>query len=111
MAHFAKVGLKNIVEDVLVVPDIQQHRGSEYLNELGLEGRWVQTSYNSNIRKKFAGVGDEYLENEDGFRNQSPHPSWIWNQESWEWEAPILKPEDKNGYIWNEDLQQWEAEE
>lgn len=110
MAHFAKINADNIVENVLVVPDEQEHRGEEYLNELGLEGRWIQTSYNSNIRKKFAGIGDEYWEAEDVFRPSSYLPSWVFNSETWEWEPPIPKPDDQNNYDWNEELQQWEVE-
>lgn len=107
MAHFAKVNSKNIVEQVLVVPDEQEHRGEEYLNELGLEGRWVQTSYNANIRKKFAGIGDEYLEKEDSFRSPSPFSSWVWKAKSWTWEAPTPKPDDGNDYSWDEDSTSW----
>lgn len=111
MAHFAKINADNIVEEVLVVPDEQEHRGEEYLNELGIEGTWIQTSYNANIRKRFAGIGYEYLENEDAFRSSSPFPSWVWNSEVWEWEAPTPKPEDENNYSWNEELQQWEVKQ
>lgn len=108
MAHFAKINDNNIVENVLVVPDEQEHRGQEYLNELGLDGTWIQTSYNNSIRKKFAGIGDEYLENEDAFRSKSPYPSWVWNPEEWDWESPILKPEDDNNYDWNEETGSWD---
>lgn len=107
MAHFAKVNKENIVENVLVVPDEQEHRGEEYLNELGLEGRWIQTSYNANIRRKYAGIGDEYFEAEDGFRSPSPYPSWVFNSADWNWEAPIPKPDDDNRYTWDEDSQSW----
>lgn len=107
MAHFAKINADNIVENVLVVPDEQEHRGKEYLNELGIEGRWIQTSYNSKIRKKFAGIGDEYLEKEDAFRSSTPFPSWVWNEKSWVWEAPTPKPEDGNRYEWDEDSTSW----
>lgn len=107
MAHFAKINDNNIVENVLVVPDEQEHRGEEYLNELGLEGRWIQTSYNDNFRKKFAAVGYEYLEKEDGFRGESPFPSWVWNSKAWVWEAPTPKPEDENDYRWDEDSTSW----
>lgn len=109
MAHFAKINADNIVENVLVVPDEQEHRGEEYLNELGLEGRWIQTSYNNNIRKKFAGIGSEYLEKEDGFRPVSPFASWTWNAKAWAWEAPTPKPEDGNDYRWDEDSVSWAA--
>jgi hypothetical protein len=60
MAHFAKIDSYNTVTWVIVVPDTQEHRGEEYLNEIGLDGRWIQTSYNANIRGKFAGIGDQY---------------------------------------------------
>ena len=60
MAHFARIDQNNIVQEVLVVPDEQEHRGEEYLNELGLEGRWIQTSYNDNIRGMYAKLGAAY---------------------------------------------------
>jgi len=60
MAHFAQVDENNTVVRVLVVPDEQEHRGNEYLNELGLTGNWIQTSFNNQIRGKFAGSGDIY---------------------------------------------------
>jgi len=107
MAHFAKVNDENIVEQVLVVPDEQEHRGEEYLNELGLEGRWIQTSYNNNIRKQFASIGHEYLEDEDAFRRPTPFSSWVWNAEAWTWEAPTPKPEDGLKYEWDEDSVSW----
>ena len=67
MAHFAHIDENNIVTQVLVVPDEQEHRGEEYLNELGLEGRWIQTSYNDNIRGRYAGIGYYYYESNDIF--------------------------------------------
>ena len=67
MAHFAKIDENNTVQEVLVVPDEQEHRGEEYLNELGLEGRWIQTSYNANFRGLYAGIGDYYNEILDVF--------------------------------------------
>lgn len=60
MAHFAEVDENNTVVRVLVVPNEQEHRGNEYLNELGLTGNWIQTSFNHRIRGKFAGSGDIY---------------------------------------------------
>ena len=49
MAHFAKIDENNIVVDVLVVPNEEEHRGEEYLNEIGFTGRWIQTSYNLSL--------------------------------------------------------------
>lgn len=71
MAHFARVNENNIVEEVLVVPNDQEHRGEEFLSvDLGLGGRWIQTSYNTlngehlhggtPIRKNYAGIGFRY---------------------------------------------------
>ena len=55
MAHFAEIDENGIVKQVLVVPDQQEHRGQEYLaDDIGLGGRWIQTSYNGSIRKRFA---------------------------------------------------------
>lgn len=68
MAHFAEIDENNIVVRVLVVPDEFENDGENYLaNQLGLGGRWVQTSYNNKIRGKFAGLGDSYDEANDVF--------------------------------------------
>jgi hypothetical protein len=68
MAHFAKIDADNKVTEVLVVPNEQEHRGNEYLNELGLVGTWVQTSYNASFGGQYAGVGDTW----DGANFVSP---------------------------------------
>ena len=61
MAHFAELDNDNKVLRVLVVDNAQEHRGEEFLAvDCGLGGRWIQTSYNNNIRGKFAGIGDTY---------------------------------------------------
>jgi hypothetical protein len=61
MAHFAEIDNTNKVLQVLVVDNSQEHRGQEFLAEdCGLGGTWIQTSYNGNIRGKFAGIGDIY---------------------------------------------------
>ena len=78
MAHFAHIDENNIVTQVLVVPDEQEHRGEEYLNELGLEGRWIQTSYNDNIRGSYAGIGDYYNEEIDMFEITN-YVNWLEN--------------------------------
>lgn len=59
MAHFAKIE-EGIVTQVVVIDNEHEADGEAYLNSLGLEGTWVQTSYNGNIRGKFAGIGDTY---------------------------------------------------
>jgi hypothetical protein len=68
MAHFAEIDEQNTVIKVLVVPNEQEHRGQEFLaNDLGLGGTWIQTSYNANIRGKYAGIGDKYDAENDVF--------------------------------------------
>jgi hypothetical protein len=68
MAHFAKLDSENKVTEVVVVPNEQEERGNEYLNELGLTGVWEQTSYNANFGSKYAAVGDTW----DGTNFTSP---------------------------------------
>lgn len=68
MAHFAELDSDNKVLRVLVVPNEVEDRGEDYLaNEIGLGGRWIQTSYNAKIRGKYAGIGDIYDEKKDIF--------------------------------------------
>jgi len=69
MSHFAEIDPNSgTVLRVLVVPNEQEHRAQDFLaNELGLGGLWIQTSYNANIRKKYAGIGDTYDATTDTF--------------------------------------------
>jgi hypothetical protein len=68
MAHFAEIDNTNKVLRVLVVDNSQEHRGQDFLaNDCGLGGTWIQTSYNANIRGKFAGIGDIYDPIKDEF--------------------------------------------
>jgi hypothetical protein len=106
MAHFAKVE-NGIVTNVLVVANEHEDNGQEYLNGLGLEGDWIQTSYHGNIRKKFAGIGDEYLADKDAFRPPPPFPSWVFDFKKWEWNAPVPYPTDGKNYTWDEDAGEW----
>ena len=68
MAHFAEIDSNNIVVRVLVVDNSLEHRGQDFLsNDLGLGGTWIQTSYNNNIRKNYAGIGYTYDATRDAF--------------------------------------------
>ena len=68
MAHFAEIDNNNKVLRVLVVDNSQENRGQDFLaNDLGLGGRWIQTSYNANFRGKYAGIGDTYDPVQDVF--------------------------------------------
>jgi hypothetical protein len=107
MAHFAKIE-NGIVTNVVVVDNQHEEDGEAYLNSIGLEGAWVQTSYNGNIRVKFAGLGDVYNSELDRFEPSSPYLSWIWNEELYTWEPPVPYPADDKSYKWNEEIQDWE---
>ena len=110
MAHFAEVDENGVVKQVLVVPDAQEHRGHEFLSDdLGLGGTWVQTSYNARIRKNYAGIGMTYDANRDAFIAPQPYASWILNEDTCHWEAPVPYPADGVMYIWNEETTDWEA--
>jgi hypothetical protein len=110
MAHFAEIDLNNVVTKVLVVPNEEEHRGEEYLSiDLGLGGRWIQTSYNGTIRGMFAGVGFTYNEVLDIFLPPKPYNSWVINTELKCWDSPIERPSITNtqAAIWDETNQQW----
>lgn len=115
MAHFAKLNDNNEVEQVIVVAN------NELLDESGTEseqkginfcinlfgGRWVQTSYNGNFRKNYAGQGYIYDPVADAFYAPQPFPSWTLNKETYKWEAPIEYPTDGKIYSWSEDSKTW----
>lgn len=108
MASFAELDKDNIVIRVLVVPDEQEHRGQEYLAEdCLLGGTWVQTSYNDRIRCRFAGEGFYYDETNDVFIKPKPYFSWILDSNTFEWNAPIPKPDASDSWGWDEEKQEW----
>lgn len=88
MAHAAKINAEGIVEEVLVVPDAQEHRVNDYLaNDLGLGGTWVQTSYNANIRKNYAGIGFTYDSVRDAFIPPKCHDVAVLNEDTCLWDC------------------------
>jgi len=115
MAHFARLDENNIVTMVTVVSneDMTDENGNE-VEALGVAvceavvgaGPWVQTSFNDNVRKNFAGIGFIYVPDADVFYNpKPPYPSWTLTAD-YDWEAPVPKPE--GDYVWNEETQTWE---
>ena len=114
MAHFAKLGTGNIVEKVEVVSNdiaTTEQAGVEFLQNLyGTRDVWVQTSYNGNIRKNFAGIGWKYDQTRDAFIPPKPFASWILNEDTCLWEAPVAHPTDGKRYIWNEETTTWDLE-
>ena len=114
MAHFAELDNTNTVTRVIVVDnnDILDADGNES-EELGKQfclqfgdGPWVQTSYNGNFRKNYAGVGYTYDAQRDAFIAPQTYPSWS-NEETCRWEAPVPYPQDGKSYYWNEPTQEW----
>ncbi len=115
MAHFAKLGTGNIVEQVIVVSNdiaITEQAGSDFINKLyNTRDVWKQTSYNNNIRKNFAGVGYQYDQTRDAFIAPKPFNSWVLNEDTCRWEAPVAYPQDDNRYTWNESTLTWDIVE
>ena len=125
MAYFAKLGTGNIVEKVIsinnaVITDAngveQEQLGVDFINKLyNTRDVWKQTSYNNNIRKNYAGIGYQYDQTRDAFIAPKPFNSWILNEDTCRWEAPVAMPEltqeqidNKNYYAWNEQIKNWE---
>ena len=111
MAHFAKLGVGNIVNRVEVVSNdiaVNEQAGVDFLNNLyGTRDIWKQTSYNSNMRKNFAAIGYTYDESRDAFISPQPYPSWILDEDTCIWKAPIAVPSDDKHYFWNESSKSW----
>lgn len=108
MSHWAELDENNVVLRVTVGDNgSSDDAACEWLvNNLG--GRWVQTSYNGSIRKNFAGIGYTYDETRDAFIPPKPFPSWLLNEQTCQWEAPVAIPDDGKRYVWNEQDQQWD---
>lgn len=125
MAHFAQVDENNFVLNVIVIDNEHEQNAQEYIkNELKLDGRWIQTSYNCYgglhydpstgqpdgkpaLRKNAASIGFSYDEQRDAFIPPKPYNSWVLNDDTCLWEPPVAPPEDGNAYHWNEDTQVW----
>lgn len=128
MAHFAQIDSDNIVIQVIVVgnEDCKTKKGKESevvgiafcRNLLGADTKWVQTSYNDNIRFRYAGIGMKYDSTNDVFYPQSPYPSWTLNTSIWNWDPPVAFPDDAGvddadnptefvSYDWDEGSTSW----
>jgi hypothetical protein len=115
MAHFAELDENNMVLRVIVIDtkDNSDENGNEK-EEIGIAfcqnlfgGTWKQTSYNHNIRKRYAGIGYIYDEALDAFIRPKPYPSWNFDEETADWHPPIPIPEDDKQYEWDEESKQW----
>jgi len=116
MAHFAKLDSNNIVTQVIVVKNEvilnadnteSEYKGKVFLNSLFGQATWIQTSYNGNFRKQFAGIGYKYDSTNDVFISPQPFDSWTLDSD-FDWQPPTPYPTDGNNYEWNEDDQTWD---
>jgi hypothetical protein len=115
MAHYAKVN-NNIVEQVIVAE-------AEFFETFvdSSPGTWIQTSYNTvgnqhtlggtPLRGNYAGIGYTYDSINDVFYAPKPYASWLLNESTWTWEAPIAYPTDGEKYTWNESTLSWDSVE
>jgi hypothetical protein len=130
MGHFAELNEDNVVlrvvkacnQDIANNGGEQSEQAAEHfksITPLSNEGvRWVQTSYNNNFRKQFAGLSMIYDENKDKFIAPKPYPSWILDSND-DWKTPISEPNTMlvNGVdtiffvYWNESLIRWEGKD
>ena len=107
MSHFAELDENNIVIRVLVGDNSLPNEGYDWFVE-NLGGTWVQTSYNGNIRKNYAGAGFTYDSQRDAFIAPKPFDSWILDETTCRWKAPVPYPTDGFTYTWNEAETAWE---
>ena len=127
MASFAKIENNRVLTVESVVNEVlkdsngieQEQLGIDFLNQLyNTNDNWKQTSYNTHggvhsnggipFRKNHAGIGFTYDENRDAFIPPKPFDSWILNEQTCNWNAPIPYPNDDNQYSWNEETKNWD---
>jgi len=118
MAHVARIDENGIVREIHVLnnsdlpnngefsPEVEE-AANDFQHSLGLMGYWKLTSYNNNFRVRYAGIGFIYDEQRDAFIPPQPFDSWILDEETLLWEAPIPYPEDGKNYLWNEENASW----
>ena len=110
MAHYAFLDENNIVTEV--IPGIDENELIEgktpeiWYGEFR-EQKCIRTSYNSKIRFNYASIGYFYDEARDAFIPPKPFNSWLLNEETCQWEAPISYPIDENLYVWDESITNW----
>lgn len=106
MSHFAQIDENNKVIQVLVGDNNAPDEGLSFFETI-IGGRWIQTSYNGNIRKNFAAINYFYDETLDAFIPPKPYGSWVLDESICRWMPPIQYPQDGAVYVWNEDLGEW----
>ena len=116
MAHFAQLDENNLVTQVIVVANEEllldgvenETKGIMFCKSLlGDDTRWVQTSYNSTIRKNYAGIGYTYDPVANHFFAPQPYPSWTLDADA-KWQAPTAMPvEEGKFFAWDEPTLSW----
>lgn len=116
MAHFAQLDENNVVTQVIVVANAElvtpegesEAKGVEFCQSLfGVDTNWKQTSYNRKFRKNYAGIGFTYRADLDAFVPVKPFPSWLLNEETAQWYAPVPYPDDGKMYHWDQPTLSW----
>ena len=102
MSHFAEINSDGIVQRVIVAEQYFINSGA-----VGDSFNWVQTSYNNNFRKNYAGIGYSYDKSKDAFIPPQPYASWTLDEDTCQWEAPTVMPTDDKMYTWDEDTTAW----
>jgi len=114
MANYANVE-NGIVKEVIVVDNSIENPQNFIVNQLGIQGTWIQTSYNTYggkhlfggtpINMNYAGIG--YTWDGTGFAKPQPYPSWTLDKTTYLWNAPTPMPTDENNYRWDEETLSW----
>lgn len=111
MAHYAFLDENNVVTEVIVgIDETELIEGQSpevwYGNFRGQT--CVRTSYNGNIRKNYAGIGFSYDADRDAFISPKTFDSWLLEEDTCRWVAPIPYPTDDLMYSWSEASLNWE---
>ena len=116
MAHFAQLNADNKVIQVIVVNNNDclldgvenETIGVLFCKSLfGSDTVWKQTSYNGNSRKNYAGIGFTFDAARDAFIQPQPFASWVLDEATCQWGAPVPYPTDGQSYNWDESAQAW----
>jgi|TARA_R110002110_G_scaffold64318_1_gene177929 hypothetical protein len=101
MSHFAEINSDGVVQRVIVAEQNFINSGA-----VGDSFNWVQTSYNNNFRKQYAGMGYIYDKSKDKFIAPQPYASWALDASD-DWQPPTVYPDDDKDYEWDEDTTSW----
>lgn len=120
MGHYAKVVDGKVTQVIVAKEDFFQ----TFVDSS--PGQWIKTSYNTrggihyepnsdtpspdqskSLRKNFAGIGYSYDATLDAFIPPKPYPSWVLDEQTGLWDAPVPMPTEGGPYQWDESTQSW----